>query len=273
MLSKPSVNITLLLIVVGTVGFVGFSLPYLNFLSTQGQLLEGISLFISGLSLLVPLGFSAYEIKQSALEQSEKKQNELGIQIIQNNLIQTLNSQEFILREQNQLGPRDHLLASNFGSEEIRNMIPPILADKADVLLSEAYRITTQVDFLRSIVAHLEGNKETLKSIAVESSNEVLSRLTEDRLKSLSLNELKDRSSFYGDIYKYLMGWLKKSIECDFPMPENRIVQASLDRKLYLDTLSNIRDTKIGKFGFSDERQENVVRRYLNILIDHLGAS
>lgn len=273
MLSKPSINITLLLIVVGTVGFVGFSLPYLTFLSTQGQLLEGIGLFISGLGVLVPLGFGVYELKQSALEQSERKQDELGIQIIQNNLIQTLNSQEFILREQNQLGPHDHLLASNFGSEEIRNMIPPILADRADALLSEASRITTQVDLLRSIVAHLEGNKEILKLIAVESSNETLSRLTEDRLKILNLNELKDRSSFYGDIFKYLMGWLKKSIEFDFPMPENRIVQTNLDRKLYLDTLSNIRDTKISKFGFSDERQENVVRRYLNILIDRLEAS
>jgi hypothetical protein len=152
-------------------------------------------------------------------------------------------------------------------------VIPAMMADRIDKLLSEAPQITSQIDFRRSIVRHFEKQSEDLKYLAVEVSNEILNRLGEERLKKRGLLEVQQRGPFYGDIYKYLIGWLKNSIEYDFPMPENRIVQNEEDRKLYIDTLENIRHNKIKDFGLTDERQENLVRRYLNILIEQLDNS
>jgi hypothetical protein len=272
-LHKPSFNLTLFLVLIGTASFIGLFLPLLTQLNAQGQFLEGVGLFISGLGVLAPIGFGVYQIQQINLQQSEDKGNQVSIQIIENHLIQALHIQEKILRIENKLGPHEYLSASDFTTQQIKSAIPPIMADKTDKFLSEASRITNQIDFRRSVVRHFDKSSENLKYLAVEASNEVLNQLGEDKLKKRQLLEVEQRGPFYGDIYKYLMGWLKNSIEFDFPMPESRIDQKEEDRKLYIDTLENIRDNKIKDFGLTDERQESLVRRYLNILIERLSNS
>jgi hypothetical protein len=272
-LSKPSSNLTLLLVVIGTVAFVGFAFPYLNFLNSQGQLLEGLGLFLSGLGLLLPLGTTVYDIKQSALERSEGKLDDVSLQFMQNVLILALTNQEALLRESDKLGVHELLKASELTSEQIRALIPPILMDRADILLSETLSVAEQIDFRRNIAQHLEKSSEELKYLAVEASDEILEQLSEEHLKRLSLYELEDRNPFIGEIYKYLRVWLKSSIEYDMPMPEEEIDQTALDRKLYIDTLKNIRDNKVDEFGLKEESQKQIIKKYLNILIMKLNKA
>jgi len=272
-LHKPSFNLTLVLVLVGTASFIGLSLPLLNQLNAQGQFLEGVGLFLGGLGVLAPIGFSIYQIQQDNLQKSDDKGNQVSLQIIQNHLIQSLHIEERTLRMENKLGAHEYLSASDFTTQQIKSAIPPVMADKTDKFLGEASRITSQIDFRRSIVYHFEKSSEDLKYLVVEASNEVLNQLGKDKLQKRQLIEVDQRGPFYGDIYKYLMGWLKNSIEFDFPMPEYCIDQKEEDRKLYIDTLKNIRDNKMKDFGLTNERQENLVRRYLNILIDRLSNS
>lgn len=269
-LSESLSNFTLFLVVIGTVAFVGFAFPYLNFLNSQGQLLEGLGLFLSGLGLLLPLGTTAYGIKQSALERSEGKLDDLSLHFMQNVVILALTNQESLLRENDKLGVYELLKASELTSRQIRALIPPILMDRADMLLSETSSITEQIDFRRNIAQHLEKSSEELKYLAVEAADEILDKLNEEHLKRLNLYEPEDRNPFIGEIYIYLRVWLKSSIEYDMPMPEENIHQTALDRKLYIDTLKNIRDNKINKFDLKEESQEQIIRKYLNILIMRL---
>lgn len=269
-LSESFSNFILFLVVIGTVAFVGFAFPYLNFLNSQGQLLEGLGLFLSGLGLLLPLGTTAYGIKQSALERSEGKLDDLSLHFMQNVVILALTNQESLLRENDKLGVYELLKASELTSRQIRALIPPILMDRADMLLSETSSITEQIDFRRNIAQHLEKSSEELKYLAVEAADEILDKLNEEHLKRLNLYEPEDRNPFIGEIYIYLRVWLKSSIEYDMPMPEENIHQTALDRKLYIDTLKNIRDNKINKFDLKEESQEQIIRKYLNILIMRL---
>jgi hypothetical protein len=269
-LSKSFSNFTLFLVVIGTVVFVGFAFPYLNFLNGQGQLLEGLGLFLSGLGLLLPLGTTAYGIKQSELERSEGKLDDVSLQFMQYVVILALTNQEALLRENKKLEAHKLLKASELTSRQIRALIPPILMDRADILMIETPNVAEQIDFRRNIAQHLEKKSEELKYLAVEAADEILDKLNEEHLKRLNLYEPEDRNPFIGEIYKYLRVWLKSSIEYDMPMPEENIHQTALDRKLYIDTLENIRDNKIDKFGLKEEKQEQIIRKYLNILIVRL---
>jgi hypothetical protein len=78
-LSKPSFKFTLFLILLGTVSFIGLFLPLLTQLNAQGQFLEGVGLFISGLGVLAPLGLGIYQIQQTNLQQSEDKGDKVTI--------------------------------------------------------------------------------------------------------------------------------------------------------------------------------------------------
>lgn len=269
-LAKPAYSVTLLLLVIGTLIFIIIAIPTLMLLHEQDQLLDGIGLFVSALALITPLGFSIYEMKQAELDKSEKNLDEIGVKYIQNLILISLTNQESILRSEHKLELGQQLKATELDPEDIKAMIPPELSDRVDILLNGASQIAEHLDFRRSIAQHLEQNPEELKCLAVEAADEVLEKLSEARLKKLGIYEFDARGPFYGDIYIYLRGWLKSSIEYDMAMPEGRIHQSNVDRKLYIDTIKYIRDSKLDKFGFEDERQRNMVRRYLNILVDKL---
>ncbi|MBD1871889.1 hypothetical protein H6F75_00190 [Nodosilinea sp. FACHB-131] len=258
---------------ISTLAFFGFALPYLMLLNAEGKLLEGIGLLLSGASFFLPLAFQIHDKKQAELEKSEKTGDEIGLQLMNNVITLALANQEAILRQSNQLGIHQRLRATELGPAFINDSIPPILADRADRLLSQSYGIAEQIDFRRGIAQHLEQHEEDLKALAVEAADDVLDQLSEARLKALALYDLDARNPFIGDIFKYLRVWLKSSIEYDMSMPEDRITQNALDRKLYLDVIKHIRDHKIEAFGLADEAQKKVVRKYLTILVERLDAA
>jgi len=270
---QSSLNYTLIFVLIGTLAFFGFAFPYLLLLNEEGKLLEGIGLLLSGASFLLPLAFQIHDKKQAELEKSETKGDEIGLQLIQNMMTLTLATQEAFLRKSNQLGTHEMLRAADLDSADFAASIPPVLADRADRLLSERYGIAEQIDFRRGVAQHLEQHEQDLKALAVEAADDVLDQLSEDRLKALRLYDLDARNPFFGDIFKYLRVWLKSSIEYDMPMPEDRITQNTLDRKLYLDVIKHIRDHKIEAFGLAEEAQRKVVRKYLTILVERLDAA
>lgn len=270
---ESSFNFTLIFVLLSTLAFFGLAFPYLLSLNAEGKLLEGIGLILSGASFLLPLAFQIHDKKQAELEKSEQKGDEIGLQLMQNMMTLTLANQEAFLRKSNQLGMYEMLKAADLDLATFVASVPPILADRADRFLSESYGIAEQIDFRRGIAQHLEQHEEDLKSLAVEAADDVLDQLSEERLKALGLYDLDARNPFIGDIYKYLRVWLKSSIEYDMPMPENRIAQNTLDRKLYLDVIRHIRDDKIEAFSLAEENQKKVVRKYLTILIERLEAA
>jgi hypothetical protein len=270
---QSSLNFTLIFVLLSTLVFFGLAFPYLLSLNAEGKLLEGIGLILSGASFLLPLAFQIHDKKQAELEKSEQKGDEIGLQLMQNMMTLALANQEALLKQSNQLGMYETLKATDLDPTIIAASIPPILADRADRLLSESYGIAEQIDFRRGIAQHLEQHEEDLKTLAVEAADDILNRLSEERLKALGLYDLDARNPFIGDIYKYLRVWLKTSIEYDMTMPENRIAQNTLDRKLYLDVIRHIRDDKIEAFSLAEENQKKVVRKYLTILIERLEAA
>lgn len=270
---QSSLNLTLIFVLVSTLAFFGLAFPYLLSLNAEGKLLEGIGLILSGASFLLPLAFQIYGMKQAELDKSEKKSDEIGLQLIQNMMTLALSNQEALLRQRNQLGMHEMLKAADLDPAIVAASIPPILADRADRFLSESCGLAEQIDFRRGIAQHLEQHEEDLKALAVEAADDVLDQLSEDRLKALGLYDLEARNPFIGDIFKYLRVWLKSSIEYDMPMPENRIIQNTLDRKLYLDVIKHIRDNKIEAFGLAEEDQKRVVRKYLTTLVERLDAA
>ncbi|WP_215619686.1 hypothetical protein [Leptothoe kymatousa] len=226
------------------------------------------------LGVIIPLGFGMHDKKiqqkQSALDSSEAKLNDISIQLLNNITVIHLNSQESLLKGVNKLGKGELLKASALNANDIEAILPPQVSDRTDMLLSEASKIAEEIDFRRNIANHIEQNSEELKYLSVEAADSVLDELSPEHLQKLELKELDSRGSFYGDIYLYLRGWLKLSIEYDIPMPEGRIIQSHLDRKLYIDTLKYIRDQRVDAFKLEEEKPKSVVRKYLNILIEKL---
>lgn len=275
-LSKPAYSLTLFILVIGTLTFFFIAIPSLILLHNDGKLVEGLGVVMSALAVVGPLAFGIYQLKvdasEAALKQSESSRESLRLQLIKNIIFINIGNEEEALKAKNISLPGDQLRVVDLSDEEIQKMISSELPDHPELVLSEARRIADHVDTCRSIAKHLVGVSEQLKFLAVEAADETLASLTIERLKRLGLEDYNARGNFYEDIYLYLRVWLKNSIEFDMPMPEDRIKQFSLDRKLYLDTVTLVRDSKIDQLGLTDERQINLVRRYLNILIDRLDA-
>lgn len=276
LLSKPTYSVTLFILVIGTLAFFFIAIPSLMVLYEQGKVLEGLGLVMSTLGVVVPLGFGTHQLRADKSDRSLKQTNyildNVSFKLMQNIIFLNLSIQEQVYRDNNIPLLENHLRASDLSDEEIKEMIPPSLEGKTELLLNEVRRVVEHVDLCRSVAKHLEASSERLKYLVVEAVDETLANLPVERLQRLGLQDLNARGDFYKDIYLYLRGWLKNSIEFDIPMPENRIVQSSLDRKLYLDTITLIREHKMEQFGLTDERQLSIVRRYLNILIDRLDA-
>ena len=271
-LSKPTYSITLLFLIISTLIFLSLTLPSLVELHSLGQTKDGITIITGVLSIFLTIGFGVYSQQQAALARTDKTLTSVGSQLVNNNLIVIVNNKETSLKIKNQLRPDEYLKLSQLSDAEFLEAIPQQLHDRADLLMAEARQAAENIDFHREVSHSLDANSEALRGIAVRASNHILDEQDEKRLKDLGLLERSSRGDFYMDIYVYLKGWLRLSIEYDKPMPVSEISQSKLDRKLYIDTIKWIKDSKVSDFGVGDERQNAVIRKYLSILVSQLEA-
>lgn len=279
-LSKPTYSITLSFLIICTLFFLSLSLPSLVELHHQGQIKDGITIITGVLSLFLTIGFGIYSQQQAALVKADKKLTDVGSQLVSNNLVLIINNKEEISRIKEETGAsenldpfrHEYLKLSQLSDADFLEAIPEQLRDRADFLLSEARQAAEDIDFHREIAHKLEANTDILRRLAVKASNQVIDKQDAKHLQDLGLLERSSRGDFYMDIYVYLKGWLRLSIEFNRPMPVSAVNRSKTDRKLYIDTFRWIRDNRIDGFGVDDERQKTVIRKYIEILLSILDA-
>jgi hypothetical protein len=265
-LSKPTYSITLSFLIICTLIFLSLSLPSLVELYHQDQIKDGITIITAVLSLFLTIGFGIYSQQQAALAKTDKKLTDVGSQLVGNNLVLIINKKEEISKIKEQvdsnesldLSRHEHLKISQLSDAEFLEAIPDQLRNRADFLLSEARQAAEDIDFHREVAHKLEANTDILRRLAVKASNQAIDKQDAKHLQELGLLERSSRGGFYMDIYVYLKGWLRLSIEFNTPMPVSEVSQSKADRKLYIDTFRWIRDNGIDRFGIDDERQKTL---------------
>lgn len=151
--------------------------------------------------------------------------------------------------------------------DELIALMPPQLQAKSKFYIQESRLFEDYLDICQSVADHLSSNEQQLEIIAKAAADDVLNKLRATQLERLGLVSEASREGFYSDLYLYLKVWLVLSIEYLQPMPTSRIQRSVVDRRLYTETFTYIRDERIQWFHLPDRSSEEIVKEYLQVLI------